>query len=81
MHCLLGQNGAGKSTPIKVLAGAHQTGTEARLSGKQRPHDSSPRSPQCVLVSRPSTRCSTSSITYPWPRTSASATSRHAPAS
>ena len=58
--CVLGDNGAGKSTFIKILAGAHPHSSGRFLVDGTEQHFSSParRSPS---VSRPSTRTSPSS--------------------
>ena len=79
VHALVGQNGAGKSTMIKILTGAYRKDAgEVRFDGQ--PSSSPRRRRRSAAASARSTRRSTSSPTARWPRTSSSAASRAASA-
>ncbi len=74
-HALVGENGAGKSTIVKMLAGVHGPDTGSLLVGGEEvslgsPSDAKPG------VSRSSTRSRRCSPTSPLRRTSSSAPSR-----
>ena len=77
-HALLGENGAGKSTMVKILAGVHQPDSgEVLLDGTRSPCPARPR--RRTRASPSSTRSRRCSPTCPWPRTSSWAASRWSP--
>ena len=75
-HALVGENGAGKSTVVKMLAGVHAAGRGRAAHRRQARPCSPARPPPARPASPSSTRNRPCSPTCPWPRTSSWAASR-----